>query len=249
MDGKWTLEELAEKIQKLEAAQADLELQLKKEQAITQIQNLLGRYVYMHIGGKHTGCMDLFSKREDMSVEIGPMGKFKGPKGLNQIYGINHTVNEGERIGFLAVHPLTTPVIEVADDCQTAKGLWLHHGCETLPDPDGIKAVFMDGYYAIDFIFEEGAWKMWHFHMFPLFSCPWNTPFTQVEPLDRIMFERGETVGGFNQMQNGADEPTTYMREYSADRPTLFWPQPPAPYATFEGTRSMVGAPPEDADL
>ena len=245
MKEQLTLEGLAAKIERLE-------LELKKERAINEIQNVLGRYVYMHIGGQHEGCMALFSSREDMTVEIGPMGLFRGPKGLEQIYGVNHTVNEGDRVGFLAVHPLTTPVIEVADDLQTAKGLWLHHGVETKPDldqPGKMDAVFMDGYYAIDFIFEEGAWKMWHFHMFPLFSCPWNTPFTEVEPLDRIMFERGERVEGFNRMQKGADAPTSYMREYSIDRPTLFWPQPPEPYASFEGTRSMVGAPPEGTKL
>ena len=127
MDMNKTLEQLTARIEKLE-------LELKKEKAVTEIQNLLGRYVYMHIGGQHEGCMSLFSKREDMTVEIGPMGLFRGPKGLEQIYGVNHTVNEGDRIGFLAVHPLTTPVIEVADDLQTAKGLWLHHGVETQPD-------------------------------------------------------------------------------------------------------------------
>lgn len=245
MDMNAALEQLAARVEKLE-------LELKKEKAVTEIQNLLGRYVYMHIGGQHEGCMSLFSKREDMTVEIGPMGLFRGPKGLEQIYGVNHTVNEGDRVGFLAVHPLTTPVIEVADDLLTAKGLWLHHGVETQPDidnPGEMGAVFMDGYYAIDFIYEDGAWKMWHFHMFPLFSCPWNTPFTEVEPLDRIMFERGERVEGFNRMQMGADEPTSYMREYSIDRATPFWPQPPEPYASFEGTRSMVGAPPKDVKL
>lgn len=245
MENDITIKHLLERVE-------NLERELKKAKAISEIQNLLGRYVYMHIGGQHNGCMELFSKREDMTIEIGPMGLFRGPKGLQQIYGVNHTVNEGDRRGFLAVHPLTTPVIEVADDLQTAKGLWLHHGVETQPDMESqgkMNAVFMDGYYAIDFIFEDGAWKMWHFHMFPLFSCPWNTPFTEVEPLDRIMFERGERVEGFNRMQLGADEPTSFMREYAADRPTVFWPQPPEPFATFEGTRTMVGAPPADVKI
>lgn len=239
-------------LETLEARIEQLEKELKKQKAVTAIQNLLGRYVYMHIGGQHEGCMELFSTREDMTVEIGPMGLFRGPKGLQQIYGVNHTVNEGDRIGFMALHPLTTPVIEVADDLQTAKGLWLHHGVETQPDLEragAMNAVFMDGYYAIDFIYEGGEWKMWHFHMFPIFSCPWNTPFTEVEPLDRIMFERGQTIEGFRRMQNGADEPTSYMREYAADRALPYWPQPPQAYRHFEGTRSMVGAPPDDVKI
>lgn len=68
------------------------------------------------------------------------------------------------------IHTQTTPIIEVAGDGKTAKGLWYSPGIATA-------AVFKDGKvetggnwfmekYAVDFVKEDGEWKIWHIGMY-----------------------------------------------------------------------------------
>ncbi len=238
---------------KYEARIAKLELDLAKEKARSQIQNCMGRYAYMHTGGRHTECMECFAVGDpDLSIEIGPMGKFVGPDAAYRVYHLGHNAGEGNRLGFMAEHTLTTPVIEVADDLQTAKAIWISPGHETGNDPETGKpcAQWMWGRYAMDFKNVNGEWKIWHFQMFGTFRCDFDTPWTETEPADRRLklFEPkadvvDEDAAGFASAAGKPDFPTTFMEEYAPDRAMKMWPAPPEPYATFEGTRSMVGAP------
>jgi hypothetical protein len=51
----------------------------------------------------------------------------------------------------------------VAGDGKTAKGLWYCPGMETTPKGDGdAEALWVFGTMGIDFIKEDGQWKIWH---------------------------------------------------------------------------------------
>lgn len=231
---------------------AELRLELAKEKAVTQIQNCMGRYAYMHTGGMHTACLECFANGDpDLTIEIGPTGVYRGPDAAIRVYDTGHNEYEAERLGFMAEHTLTTPVIEVADDLQTAKAIWISPGHETAPDPETGKyeGDWIWDRYAMDFKCVNGEWKIWHFQMFPTFRCDYYTCWTETEPNDRVQ-ERMRLEAGLEMNvpmfeAAPADEPTTFFEEYATDRVMKFWPQPPRPYATFEGTQSMVGAPPE----
>ncbi len=66
-------------------------------------------------------------------------------------------------VGQLLLHVTTTAIIEVADDGQTAKCFWYSPGmiAET-----GQSANTIWEAYGVDFVKENGVWKMWHLHMF-----------------------------------------------------------------------------------
>ena len=240
---------MEEKLNELLARLEKLELELAKEKAVTQIQNCMGRYAYMHTGGMHTECMKCFAEGDpDLTIEIGPGGKFVGPDAAYRVYHINHNVGEGDRIGFMAEHTLTTPVIEVADDLQTAKALWISPGHETAMDHESgeVEAEWMWGRYAMDFKCINGEWKIWHFQMFPTFRCSYYKSWVETVACDRLMADANEAQGKERipmQPDSTADEPTTFFEEYAADCVMKYWPAPPEPYETFEGTQSMVGAP------
>ena len=61
-------------------------------------------------------------------------------------------------VGTLCHHPISTGLVELAGDGQTAKGLWYCIGQETVPG----KATWVTGKVAMDFVKEDGAWKIWH---------------------------------------------------------------------------------------
>ncbi len=68
-----------------------------------------------------------------------------------------------KNLGNLYAHPLTTGLVELAEDGQTAKGLWYSIGNEAMAQPDGTARVqWMLGKVAADFVRENGQWKLWH---------------------------------------------------------------------------------------
>ena len=66
--------------------------------------------------------------------------------------------------GRLQVHTLTTPLVEVADDCKTAKALWLSPGLETGGHVGDLAGSWAWEKFYVEFICENDKWYIWHFH-------------------------------------------------------------------------------------
>ena len=65
--------------------------------------------------------------------------------------------------GNLYAHPISTGLVELAEDGKTAKGLWYSIGQETYARPDGTaEARWMLGKVAADFVREGDEWRIWH---------------------------------------------------------------------------------------
>lgn len=65
-------------------------------------------------------------------------------------------------IGALQLQPLLTPLIEVALDGKTAKGAWFVFGLDASIQPDGSAIAYWTyDKLGVDFVKEEGAWKIW----------------------------------------------------------------------------------------
>ena len=226
-------EKYSAKIQKLEK-----ELELAK--AYSEIMNLMGRYAFTHAGKDHKATAELFAlDRADTSVEIGPYGVYLGGAGVIRCYVNGETALDGDGIGHMCEHHIDTAVIEVAKDGKTAKGVFMSpgHGTDGKTMPE-----WMWGRYGVDFIKENGEWKIWHMHAHMSFRTPFDTPWTQTVPKDRKMAD-GEYAGLPKGVDAEPDLPSTYFEEYAADRVFRYWPQAPEAYDTFDGTLSMAGAP------
>jgi hypothetical protein len=69
-----------------------------------------------------------------------------------------------------AIHTQTTPIIEVAGDGKTAKGLWYSPGIMANTAIVNGKVEVSGGWfwekYGVDFIKEDGKWKIWHIGMY-----------------------------------------------------------------------------------
>ena len=66
-------------------------------------------------------------------------------------------------VGQLLLHVTTTACIEVAEDGQTAKCFWYSPG---MIAESGSSGNTIWEAYGVDFVKEDGVWKMWHLHMF-----------------------------------------------------------------------------------
>lgn len=58
--------------------------------------------------------------------------------------------------------PITTPVVEIAGDGETAKGLWHIQGSDNTVGIYGPLSWWKLGFLAIDFRKENGQWRLWH---------------------------------------------------------------------------------------
>lgn len=113
--------------------------------------------------------------------------------------------------GKLILHETTTPLIEVAGDGQTAKGFWLMAGVESgLAEPKNVGAMpeylyepvekDVEGQrvwahwvwcqYALDFLKQEGEWKIWHFRCLEVARAPYSENWITFADKNQFAFEK-----------------------------------------------------------
>jgi hypothetical protein len=144
--------------------------------ALQQINNLMGRYAHLgQLRGEPT-LGELFAlKTEGVSWRTPT-----GPQGIDAIK--SRFLKPGEAIpelpaGQLHTHSMLTPVIEIAGDGKTAKGVWDSFQPSVQNADDA--GVWSWSKYGVDFVKEEGSWKIWHMQVYSIFSTPWGKSITQ----------------------------------------------------------------------
>ena len=94
--------------------------------------------------------------------------------------------------GNCAVHELTTPVIEVSKDGQTARGMWYTWGANTFLHPEqGVIAVWQVIKYNHKFVKEDGKWKFWDYRAHLVFRSPFDKGWVK-EPYIQGALSRGQ---------------------------------------------------------
>ena len=137
-----------------------LEAMVRRLNDIHEIQNLMGRYEFLTTANMFTETVELFAKTVPQKIEIGPLGVWDGMDAAYRCFHGFHnwTSKVGVPIeGQMMQHTLATPVIEVAKDGKTAKGVWMSPGHEARVLGGKLTAMWVWGTYGEDFIKEDGA--------------------------------------------------------------------------------------------
>ncbi len=119
------------------------------------------------------------------------IGWYVGMENIRAWYGKTHGA------GYLAFHPASTGLVELAGDGQTAKGLFYSIAQETEPNGDGTaRALWMPEKIGFDFIKEDGVWKIWHLIAAVDLVCEAGTDYSEQDPYpnyesDPVMIEFG----------------------------------------------------------
>ena len=159
---------LNEKIMSLE----ELDHELDRLEAVQACRNLMGKYAFYHTAFRNIEYVNMWARRED-TYYMFPFGEYFGWDGVEECYvsgghgDRSVLVATGGLNGSVMFHEMDTECIEVADDCQTAKGVWMCPGHETHGDGD---AQWCWGCYEVEFIQEDGVWKIWHMTLAPIFK-------------------------------------------------------------------------------
>jgi hypothetical protein len=226
---------LAEVEKKLEYATREAE----RARAATECLRLVSRYCYLHARGRdREWYLDSFAKKSpDIAVGHGQMGIMVGKKSLEKkIFARRRP--EGEeggpegRIGWCFLHPTASPYIEVARDGKTARGMFLSIGIESAGDARGVlKPAWGWGAYGVDFIKEDGEWKIWHFAINRIFRGDYFSSWTTYDP---DIEEGYYTVPP----EKRYDKPPVDDSPYRPTQKFVLKPEPPEPYETFDPKHS-----------
>jgi SnoaL-like domain len=236
-------------------AQLDAKTQASKDRA--EVENLFSHYMYLHNAFCDSEIIDLWVKQ--------------GTPGIRAQYSNNGVYTTWESVtvyhrnrpapkGKLILHYTTTPMIEVAGDGKTAKGLWVVSGVESgLTDPALAKQApeymygpeLVDGKrvwqhsviikYGIDCLKQAGKWRIWHFHCFEVCRSPFNmgwVPFaskSQDESFTYDLMYFGED--GRPVFMPKPDGPAKILATpYRTDASQTLDAKPPVPYRSFSET-------------
>jgi SnoaL-like domain len=142
------------------------------------------------------------------------------------------------------MHTSTTPVIEVAGDGKTAKGIWYSPGMGLMPQIKDGKVVmggtFFWEKYGGDFIKENGVWKIWHLQMAYDFTpqvgkdADWFDFSPKGPPVEAG--EQKDNKMNAPAMPSGFTKPKYSYPAYSPKRGSVIYPPLPEPYYTFSET-------------
>ena len=154
------------------------------------MENLFNRYMYLHNAFQDEQIIPLWVKRGHARASAPATPTPVSTPTWESVTRYHRDRPSPE--GKLILHATTTPVIEVAADGKTAKGVWLMAGTESgLTDPKVAEA-FPDMYspdevlgkkvwahwvwckYAIDFLKQDGEWKFWKFRCYELARAPFE---------------------------------------------------------------------------
>ena len=238
---------------------AELKKMARRALDYQEIQNLFSMHCYIMMKSPTQEMEKIWAKEHDDVCFSQNWGIWVGLKAVKDHYkdesreAIQKKLDEKRKwhpdipndikyasAGESGLHTLTTPIIEVAGDGETAKGMWYTPGFMTMFNNKNGKweSSWMYELYAIDFIKEDGKWKIWHFCVCNDFSCPYYKSWADVAQ------EKGTAGTVINEISPtqalGATLPGHAFEGYHTRRITGDFPKPPEPYETFSETFSYA---------
>jgi hypothetical protein len=258
------MDKLKKKVALLEKRMNFLEAEnrrLQKAKDILEIQNVMSMHEYYHAAGRNEEELgDIWAQEApDVAFEEAAVhGRYVGLEAIREFgvvfFGKFFELLQEEMrkifadlkdepggdtpFGVRIMHTLTTPVIEVAKDGETAKGVWISPGHVTFPLNGKLQAFWHWDRYAVDFIREKGQWKIWHLFVGKDFTAPYEKSWVDAF-IDRARNSEGapklEDMPGFPKPNA---KPLHIYNEYSPFLCAEYNPRPPEPYRTFSETFS-----------
>lgn len=226
-------------MQELEKDLEQLELFAEQLSDHDAVLNCFYRYIHYY-GQLHiTGTMEQFSRRSDVSLEIGEEGIYEGYDTIERYFGFMPKL--AKKPGIMIYHYVDTPVVELAGDGKTAKLTCLAPGLDA-----AAKALVQNwiyGKYHVDLIKEDGVWKLWHVQWFRTFECAMTAGWLKEQTAhDKELThpELADVYEGLPKPEPGSyPEDWKYPKHFDTTKVNYLMPEPPEAYETWKGKTSM----------
>lgn len=154
------LEELYRKIEHLEN--------------LEEIKKLQRKYQYWLYKQDYEKIVDrcFARKTPGLLMEASDSGIYKDREGIRRFF-LENMAQLRKTPGAFTMHLAVAPIIEIAGDGRTAKSIWFSPGCAGEP-------MWVWGVYMVDYVKEDGEWKLWHVNFNPLFRTPYDKGWREV---------------------------------------------------------------------
>lgn len=231
-----------------------LERRIEDLESINDIQILMSKHEYYHAAEMNKEELKAIWAMNEPDVTFAQnQGYYIGPKKLWSVYGEGNDIMRQFNLtklrekypqlkddpsnwgaGDLIMHTLTTPIIVIAGDGKTAKGMWYTPG-----QVSGVTAGsnWIWEKYGCDFIKENGQWKIWHMHVYTDFFAPVGTSWVKTAEAPKSNEAGGQDIPAkLKEMLVPSVAEVTY-KTYGATQVPVLIPMP-EPYRTFSETFS-----------
>ncbi len=213
------------------------------------IYNAVSGMMYYLQVQKHREILNLFwSRREDISfstakgraaVEDFFIRETDGNKRKKlQIAGTYLGVEAQEEnlgVGDLESRLAANPYIVVAGDRQTARGVWFAPAIKAeLGEDGGLHGRYEQERIGVDFIREDGAWRIWHYNVYPDFTTPVpDDVFDDSRYEGRTFDDQGNPNEEHVNFKPDEGRPEGMPEPYGPRSIPFFKPPLPGPYETW----------------
>jgi hypothetical protein len=190
---------------------------LEDYKSIWQVQSTYAQYWLLGWVGK---MAELFAKKTPgVEVEISNKGVWVGSDAPQRYFG--GRAEEPQAPGWMVWHLDVNPVIQINKDGTRAKGVWLSPGLGTIPIKGKLTATWMWGKYDMEYVKEDGEWKMLKLRWLQTLMTPYDSGWVK-DSMDSL-----QTAGA-----PVPDKPSApgYYDPYQPDKVNVFGPPPPEPY-------------------
>lgn len=231
-----------DEITSLQKEMASLNHRLERLRAADECENLMDKYQYYHMRGMRTEETQLFAlKTPGACVEM-LWGIYDEPEGVLR-WKRFEGYGKPQPKGVFPLHAMTTPIIEVAKDGETAKGLWLMLGAETGKGKDGkVNARWACGRFAMDFIKEDGEWKIWKYNTTGILLAPFEEGWMQ-HNMKKADLEKNIEEAMASKGDRKPDRRPSYPWMANKGEPQENIPPVPYPYETWDDSLACIPSP------
>lgn len=221
-----------------------------------EIRNIMGRISHDYAVKQEAEIYNrYFSRREDVCLGLNN-GYYKGADAVSGYYkALDEEIALGSRllqemfpdelgdktaeevygVGMISYVPFESQVIEIADDGQSAKGIWNVRGSTCRLTEAGPVANWIFGWAAADFVLEDGQWKILNLLLIYNIDHQCGVGFCEDEKVFEPVPELAP-MADFHLPE--PNFPGTVFQTFCPDRPKAVSPRCPEPYDTLANTFS-----------
>jgi hypothetical protein len=174
---------------------------VQKLEDTLEIQKVQSKYTHYLFTQRFDKVVDevMAKNAPDLSVEFSDSGVYRGLESVKALY---ESFEEAKKIpGFFILHMTVNPYIEIAADGKSARAHWLSPGASG----SNKSASWIWGPYYVDYVKEDGQWRILHSNLAPLFRNPYEDSWAKAT--------HHGTVKGI--LSAVPDEPSTQYRPYN----------------------------------
>lgn len=124
-----------------------------------EIRNLMGRFAIYYSAGQYTRAGAMFSCTDQVYLQRSDIGIFEGREAVANYFA---QLEKRSVPGSFRMMPITSEIIELSEDGESAQGMWFINGLEAIKDPrdPSVPAsdLWVNDKLAVEFIRENGKW-------------------------------------------------------------------------------------------